>query len=121
MFSQLDLNVRLQLSGQKYSEWLGDYINALRYGKRTIIEIQNKLFLLGVYIEMMMDYKVYNCNPTTYTNTNNCLTETEIEEVFDKISKLTELCFQPYGFKYAGSQNSQGIGSMQIGCDFIVS
>jgi len=121
MFSQLDLNVRLQLSGQKYSEWLNDYINALRYGKKTTIEIQNKLFILSVYIDMMLDYKIYQCDPTTYSNTNNCLTETEIESVFDKLSKLTGICFQPYGYKYIGSENSQGIGSMQIGCNFIVS
>lgn len=31
---------------------------------------------------------------------NNCLTEDELLVVFDKISDLTSLCFQPLGFTY---------------------
>jgi hypothetical protein len=117
--SELDLKVRLQLSGMKYSDWMDDYIKALKYGKRNIIEIQNKLFLLNVYIEIMLDYKIYT--GCSNTNTNNCLTEIEISDVFEKVSTLTGICFQPYGFNYIGDEKQGGIGKMQIGCSFVVS
>ena len=42
--SQLDINVRLQLSGQKYSEMMYKYIDSLRWGKKSSIIEQNKLY-----------------------------------------------------------------------------
>lgn len=34
---------------------------------------------------------------------DNCLTEDELKTIIDKISTLTGLCFQPYGFTYSES------------------
>ena len=115
--SQLDINVRLQLSGQKYSEMMYKYIDSLRWGKKSSIIEQNKLYLLGVYIELLMNYRILSCGET---DTNNCITETEAQSVCDKISKLTNLCFQPLGFNYTGSEKQGGVGKMKIECDFKV-
>ena len=116
--SSLDLLVRLQLSGQKYSEILNKYIDSLRWGKKDYKALENKLVLLGIYIELLQDFQVLECN---YDQTNNCLTEEQAQLIADKISKLTNLCFQPLGFKYSGDQVQNGISKMQIGCNFIVS
>ncbi len=116
--SSLDLQVRLQLSGQKYSEILSKYIDGLKYGKRDNILLQTKLTLLGIYIELLQTYSVDECN---YDQTNNCLTEEDAQLLANKISQLTNICFQPLGFKYIGNIPQSGIGKMQIGCNFVVS
>ncbi len=98
--SSLDLEVRLQLLGQS-----------------SVYE--SKLTLLGIYIELLSGYQVDECG---YSQVGNCLTEDQANLLFDKITKLTGLCFQPLGFNYKGTTSSQGgISKMQIGCNFIVS
>lgn len=42
-------------------------------------------------------------NGVCETEYNNCLTEEELSTIIDKISTLTGLCFQPYGFTYSES------------------
>ncbi len=116
--SSLDLQVRLQLSGQAYSDLLSKYIDSLRWGKRDIILFESKLLLLGIYIELLSDYLVCECSIDC---TNNCLNETQAQLICDKISDLTNICFQPLGFNYIGDAKQGGIGKMQIGCNFIVS
>jgi len=118
LISSLDLEVRLQLSGQKYSEMLNKYLDILRYGKRGAEVYESKLNLLGIYIELLQDYEVDECG---HDQTNNCLTEDQANLLFDKISQLTKVCFQPLGFNYTGTTSSQvGISKMQIGCNFII-
>ena len=116
--SSLDLLVRVQIAGQKYSEILNKYIDNLRYGKKGSGIYESKLTLLGIYIELLQDYAVDECN---YDQTNNCLTEEQAQLISDKIAKLTNYCFQPLGFKYSGDIPQNGIGKMQIGCNFVVS
>lgn len=116
--NQTDLTVRLQLSGQKYSEMLSTYTDSLRYGRKDVLLLQSKLALLNRYIKILLDYTICGCGIDC---TNNCITEDEAQSVCDSISKVTGLCFQPIGFKYIGSTSiSQGIGFMEIECSFIV-
>jgi len=117
-YSSLDLQVRLQLSGQKYTELLSSYIDSLRWGKRNINKLEDKLTLLSVYIELLSDYTACECGLDC---TNNCLTLDGINSVCINIEKITGLCFQPLGFNYIGDQKQGGIGKIQIGCNFIVS
>lgn len=200
MISQQDLDVRLQLSGCKFSELAQRFNRDLLYGRKCVTENRTDLMLLNVYLEMLECYKVgipevqshgnfqitvleigytleifingisitgvqtsttTNRNSTmhalvdiinnyqstytavinetgdlhsvdlygpceggilTYTTDSlddgielsvtdleggvcaieydNCLTEKELEVVFDKISDLTTLCFKPLGFTY---------------------
>lgn len=114
--SKVDLLVRLQLSGQKYSELVSKYIDYIRFGKKDNV-LKNKLVLLDIYIELLLNYKICTCDTDC---TNNCITEEQAQLICDKISKLTNLCFQPIGFNYQGTGIYSGIGSMEIGCDFEV-
>lgn len=200
MISQQDLDVRLQLSGCKFSDLAQRFNKDLIYGRKCVTENRTDLMLLNVYLEMLECYKVgipevqsvgnfqittltvgftldifingvsitgvqtsvsTNRNTTmhalvdiinnyqstyiavinqtgdlhsvdlygpciggtiTYTTNatggeielsttdltggvcaveyDNCLTEEELEVVFDKISDLTTLCFKPLGFTY---------------------
>ena len=116
--SSLDLLVRIQLSGQKYSEILNKYIDGLRWGKKDVILLETKLTLLNIYIDLLIDYTVCECDADC---TNNCLTEEQAQLISDKISTLTNVCFQPLGFNYIGDNKQGGISKMQIGCSFVVS
>ena len=116
--SSLDLQVRLQISGQKYSEILSSYVDVLRYGKKDRLLYETKLTLLGIYIELLSDYVVDECGNDP---TNNCLTEEDAQLLADKISQLINVCFQPLGFNYTGDIKQSGIGKFQIGCNFVVS
>ena len=117
--SQLDLDVRLQLSGIAYSDLMSKYIDSLRLGKKDYLLLQSKLLALNIYIEILLGYSVSTCS---VDNTDyNCVTEEEAQLIFDKISKLTNICFQPIGFVYAGSEGYFGVDAMEIGCDFIIS
>lgn len=87
-----DLLVRLQLMGCKYGELLNDYVNGLKYGKKNLTCLKWKLLLLNVYIEIV---ECYDLN-----SENNCFTEDELKQLFDDVSSLTGLCFQPYGYSY---------------------
>ena len=111
--SQLDLGVRLQLAGEGYSNILSKYIDNLKYGKVNK-SIETQLFILDIYISILLDYQV--CGEEV-----NCITEDQAQLICDKISQLIDICFQPIGYKYIGSEDYFGIGAMQIGCSFIIS
>lgn len=115
--SQLDLDVRLQLSGQKYSELINKYFSLLKIGKKDY-NLRFKLILLHSYIELLYTFQIERCGNSGY---NNCIDEDDALSIFDKISKLTGICFQPLGYKYQGDTPQDGVGAMEIGCDFIVS
>lgn len=200
MVSQQDLDIRLQLSGCKFSELAQRFNKDLLYGRKCVTENRTDLMLLNVYLEMLECYKVdipevesvgsfqittlsigytleifvngvsitgiqtsvtTNRNTTMHTlvaiinsyqsvytasidetgdlhsviltgpctggivtyETNaegreielelqdleggvcevtydNCLTEDELLVIFDKISDLTNICFQPVGYTY---------------------
>ena len=117
--SQQDLDVRLQLSGQRYSAMLSTYIDNLRYGKKDSGLLEYKLFILDKYIDLLLGYAVCGCNVDC---TNNCITEEEAQQICNNISKIANIYFQPSGFRYTGVGAAQsGIGKMVIGCSFIVS
>jgi hypothetical protein len=117
VLSQLDLDVRLQLAGQGYSDILSKYIDGLRFGKKNVNTLR-KLILLDNYISILLDYQIASCGEDTPIN---CVTETEAQDICEKISKIINISFQPIGYKYIGSESYRGIGSMQIECNFIVS
>jgi hypothetical protein len=113
--NKIDLSVRLQLSGAKYSEILYKYVNALRYGKKDVA-LKKKLLLLDMYIELLLSHSTSDCDDTTF----NCLTEEQAQTVCDKITKLTGLIFQPIGYNYIGTGRYDGMGSNEIGCDYTI-
>lgn len=92
MINSTDLVIRLQLSGCKYGELALEYINDLKYGRKCATKHQWELFLLNVYLEIL------ECHDLDSENT--CFTEDEIKEIFNKISKLTDICFRPLGYTY---------------------
>ena len=197
--SQQDLDVRMQLTGCKFSQLTNEFADNLKYGRKCIVENQRNLVLLNAYLELLECYKValiieeqlstgsktlsydisatislsigdllitspmpidnseeiddivnlFNTNQseivassdngnndftlnftgpctnsvidilyddgkgsTTYpveliggvcgstTIYNNCITEEELALMLDKISKLINICFQPYDFTY---------------------
>ena len=116
--SQLDLDVRLQLSGIRYCELISIYVDSLRFGKKCVVDEQYKLFILNNYIELLSTYNIDTCDTIS---PNNCLTESEAQLICDNISEMFDICFQPIGFEYIGEEKQGGIGKMIIGCDFIVS
>ncbi len=87
-----DLIVRLQLSGCKYGVLAKEYINDLKYGRKCATKHQWELFLLNVYLEIL------ECHDLD--NENSCFTDEEIQNIFDKISTLTGICFRPLGYSY---------------------
>ncbi len=117
--SSIDINTYLQLSGIEYSNILDKYIDSLRWSRKDAEELQEKLFLLNVYIRILENYKPGCLNGVI--ETNNCQTEEQIINIIEKISKLTGICFQSPGFQYVGIEKQKGIGFMQIGCSFVVS
>tara|TARA_R110000868_G_scaffold63178_2_gene190413 strand:- start:1101 stop:1391 length:291 start_codon:yes stop_codon:yes gene_type:complete len=90
--SQTDLIVRLQLLGCKYGELSSTFANNLKFGRKCAKTEWKKLILLGVYISILEDYHI--------NDTVNCLTELQLSKMLEKASKLTDICFKPYGFNY---------------------
>ncbi len=54
--TQTDLDVRLQLSGIKFSELSKRLANDLKYGKKCTLKHREDLLLLNIYIEMLECY-----------------------------------------------------------------
>jgi hypothetical protein len=99
--SILDLDVRLFLVKESYVNIIDDYINSLKFGKQNVKNIRNKLILIDVYITLLNNYNFSNND----SNLINCISEDKLKLVFDKLSSLTGICFQPIGYKYIGSEN----------------
>jgi hypothetical protein len=116
--SSLDLKVRLQLLGEAYATILNKYTDSLRFSKKDKLNLKSKLLLLGIYIEILSIYNVDECG---YDSSNNCITEDEAQVLCDNAAKLANVCFQPLGFNYIGSDTQSGISKFQIGCNFVVS
>lgn len=90
--SHTDLIVRLQILGCEYSELTSIFANNLKWGRKCAKTEWKNLILLSVYISILEDYHV--------NSTINCLTEDQLSTMLDKASKLTNICFKPYGFTY---------------------
>ena len=56
--SQQDLDVRLQLTGCKFSQLTNEFADNLKYGRKCIVENQRNLVLLNAYLELLECYKV---------------------------------------------------------------
>jgi hypothetical protein len=93
--SQQDLDVRMQLTGCKFGQLTNEFADNLKYGRKCIVENQRNLVLLNAYLELLECYKV--ASGTIY---KNCITEEQLALMLDKISKLINICFQPYDFTY---------------------
>lgn len=60
----------------------------------------NITVLLNGITKVNLKYSKYGkCSPY-----NNCINEEQLQEILDKVSKLTNLCFQPIGFNYKESK-----------------
>jgi len=88
--SELDITVRMQLAGEKFSEMMNTYANDLKWGRKC--NSFEDLFLLNAYLELVECYDI--------DSENNCITEEELNKIFDNISKLTNIRFRPYGYSY---------------------
>lgn len=91
-FNQNDVNVRLQLACCKYAELVNAYANNLKYGIKTCKDNINKLLLINGYIDILKKYKI--------GSSKNCVTETEIQLIGDKLGILLDLCFKYINFPY---------------------
>ena len=98
--SQQDLDVRLQLIGCEYGTLTTTFANNLKWGRKCAKKDWKNLILLSVYISLLEDYHV--------GLTTNCITETQLQTMLDKISKLTKICFRPIGFTYFDSAEDTG-------------
>lgn len=94
--TQQDLDVRLQLIGQKYSGLANIFANDLKWGRKNAKHEWKELILLDVYISILENYDI--------NSSSNCFTEDELLLIFDKISKLTKICFKPLGFTYSSAE-----------------
>lgn len=93
--TQQDIIIRLQLIGQQYSILANTFANNLKWGRKNIIKEYKLLIILSSYITLLEDYTV---------NGVNCITPLQLETLFSNTSKLTKICFLPYGYTY--SQNN---------------
>lgn len=90
-----DFLVRMQLIGCKYGTLANTWVNDLKFGRKCAIKNKWNLFLLNMYLEILECHEL--------NNEDSCFTDDEIKDIFDNISELTGLCFQPYGFTYRTS------------------
>lgn len=60
-------------------------------------------FTVGVFAAPVITGSGMTGGTCVVTEENNCVTEEEIQEIIEKISKLTDICFQAIGFNYTES------------------
>ena len=92
MINQTDLDVRMQLTGCKFGEMVSNYVNKLKNGSNCTFKDKVNLFLIGSYLEIASGYDV--------NSENNCYSEDELKELWEQVSIITGLCFEPYGYSY---------------------
>lgn len=95
--NQIDLNIRLQLLNQAYSNLSTAFANDLKYGRKCSVSDRLNLAILAVYLDILECYQVVAQGVTTSTN---CYTETEIQDLLQNASLLTGITFNPPGFTY---------------------
>ncbi len=88
-----DILVRLQLGGCCVGNKLTNLTKDLMYGGECIDEKFIELSRLLKYLEIL---ECYNVNNTI----NNCITETQLLKIFEDISTICNICFEPIGFSY---------------------
>ncbi len=91
-FNLVDLTTRLQLLGQKYADLTNTFCNNLKWGKQCAKAEWKELILLSVYIELLEKYDL--------DSDNNCITEDQLDTLFDVVSKLIKVTFKPASFSY---------------------
>ena len=92
MINQTDLDVRLQLTGCEYGSMVNAYVNKLKFGSNCTFKDKANLFLINSYLNIASGYEV--------GNENNCYSEEELMDLWEQVSIITGLCFQPYGYTY---------------------
>jgi hypothetical protein len=90
--NETDLDVRLQLTGCKFGSMVNDYVNKLKWGSNCTFKDKINLFLIANYLKIAGNYEI--------GNENNCFTEDELKDIFEQVTIITGLCFQPYGYTY---------------------
>jgi len=99
--NSVDKTVILQLSGCAYSSLSDSFADSLKYGRNTQNAYRDKLFLLNAYIEILQCYQPLVDG--LVTEDDNCVTETEMQEIIENISKLTGVCFPVLGTSYTSA------------------
>ena len=95
-FNRDDLTARLNNTACWTHERALTLSNHLKYTGRIDNCAEANLALVGAYLEVMECYTPI----TSATDTTNCMSEAEAENIFNNISKLTGLCFVPKNTTY---------------------
>jgi hypothetical protein len=100
--SQTDKDVRLQLLIDDVSKF-GELISRqLMYGMKEAKANLKQLELAMVYMEILQDYNVIGSviNGNTIVDGDNCITEEEAQDMFQKLSVIFCRCFPAIGATY---------------------
>lgn len=89
--SQNDLTARVQLLQCCIGELASVLLSKIKIGSK---DINCKLQELQVLQEMLDAVKCYKVLSSTVTEVDNCLTEQQVQDIFDYMSKKCNECFQ---------------------------
>lgn len=92
-----DLLVRRQLLADYIAEFAGDVAQQGLQGQKCYNKNFKKLALLVGYGEVLCDYAPITGN---VTEADNCITEEQVQNIFDHITTLTGLSFASIGASY---------------------
>ncbi len=95
--SQQDLDIRLQLTEQYISDFSVNVANQFSYGQKCAEHNFKTLALLVCYVEALTCYQPITGN---ITEEDNCLSETQAQQIFDHISLITQITFASIGTSY---------------------
>ncbi len=104
--SQQDLNVRLQLTQCCISTLTNELLVKIKVGAK---DVDCKLKDLQVVQEMLEALKCYNILTDEITETDNCLSEEQVQSMFDYIASKCKTCFQYPGFNYIDTNSSEEV------------
>lgn len=92
-----DLLVRRQLIADYIATFSGEVAKQTQQGQKCANKNFKKLALLVCYMEVLCDYQ-----PITgdVTEDDNCITEEQVQNIFDHITTLTGLSFASIGATY---------------------
>jgi hypothetical protein len=91
MYNNTDILVRLAHIRCYIASIAARVVERKKYGLANKHET-SKMLLLNAYMTIIGDYYT--------TSTNNLITETDLDNIFNVISRITGLCFAPLGYAY---------------------
>jgi hypothetical protein len=98
-----DHNIRLQQILCCLAEKGNSLANKLKLGIPCECETNN-IALVHIYFQILQCY-----DPEANPISDNCLTQQEVDKIFDHISCLCGTCFFPYGTNYSALAARQGV------------